>query len=93
MPRQPQPEQSMPVDQSRLAAMIDKLVAVQMDLKPLCGDPGSKFQQAKAQTNITEACEVLQSAIDDLRQVIFHLEGFSGMVESPPSSMKESGPA
>jgi hypothetical protein len=91
MPSQPPPEQLIPVDRSRLGAMIDKLVAVQMDLKPLCGNSGSKFQEAKAQTAISEACGVLQSAIDDLKQVIFRLEGFSGMVESPPSSTKESG--
>ena len=91
MPNQPPPEQWMPVDRSRLAAMIDKLVAVQMDLKPLCGNPGSKFQEAQAQSAIAEACKVLQSAIDDLKQVIFRLEGFSGMAASPPSSTKGSG--
>jgi hypothetical protein len=91
MPSQPPPEQRAPVDRSRLAAMIDKLVAVQMDLKPLCGDAGSKVREAKAQTIIAGACEILQSAIDDLKQVIFRLEGFPGMVESPPSSMKGSG--
>jgi hypothetical protein len=91
MPSQPPPEQSTPFDRSQVAALIDKLVAVQLDLKPLCDDSGSKVQQAKAQTVIAEACEVLQSAIDDLKQVVFRLEGFSGMVESSPSSMKESG--
>jgi hypothetical protein len=88
---QPPPEQSTPVDHRRLAVMIDKLVAVQLDLKPLCDDAGSKVQETKVQTVIAEACEVLQSAIDDLKQMIFRLEGFSGMVESPPSSMKGSG--
>jgi hypothetical protein len=91
LPSQPQPEQWMAVDRHRLTSMIDKLVAVQMDLKPLCGDARSKFHEAKAQAAITEACGVLQSAIDDLKQVIFSLEAMPGMVESPSSSAKESG--
>jgi hypothetical protein len=91
MRSQSPPEQWTPVDRSQLAALIDKLVAVQLDLKPLCDDAGSKVEEAKVQTVVAEACEVLQSAIDDLKQVIFRLEGFPGMVESPPSLMKGSG--
>ena len=70
--------------------MIDKLVAVQLDLKPLCDDTG-RIQEATAHTTIVEACDVLQSAIDDLKQVIFSLEGLPGMVESPSLSTRESG--
>ena len=90
MPSQPQPDQWMAVDRSRLTSMIDKLVAIQLDLKPLCVDTGSKIQEATPHTTIVEACEVLQSAIDDLKQVIFSLEGLPGMVESPTSSTKKS---
>jgi hypothetical protein len=79
----------MAVDRRRLTSMIDKLVAVQLDLKPLCDDTGSKIQEAHI--TIVEACEVLQSAIDDLKQVIFSLEGLQGMVESPSSSTNKSG--
>jgi hypothetical protein len=81
----------MAVDRSRLTSMIDKLVAVQLDLKPLCEETGSKIQDATSHITIVEACEVLQSAIDDLKQVIFNLEGLPGMVESPSSSTKKSG--
>lgn len=91
MSSQPPPEHWTPVDHSQLAALIDKLVAVQLDLKPLCDDAGSKIQGVTAQTVVAGACEVVQSAIDDLKQVIFRLEGFAGMVESRPSSMKERG--
>lgn len=68
--------------------MIDKLVAIQLDLKPLCDVTGSKIQEATSHITIIEAREVLQSAIDDLKQVIFSLEGLPGMVESPSSSTK-----
>ena len=91
MPSQTQPEQWMAVDRRRLTSMIDKLVAVRLDLKPLCDDTGSKIQEATAHITIVEACEVLQSAIDDLKQVIFSLEGLPGMVESPSSSTKKGG--
>ena len=91
MQSQPQPEQWMAVDRHRLTSMIDKLVAVQLDLKPLCDDTGNGILKATAHATIVEACEVLQSAIDDLKQVIFNLEGLPGMVESPSSSTKRSG--
>jgi len=91
LPSQPQPDQWMAVDRRRLTSMIDKLVAVQLDLKPLCADTGTKIQEATAHITIVEACEVLQSAIDDLKQVIFSLEGLPGMVESPSSSTKKGG--
>jgi hypothetical protein len=81
----------MAVDRSRLTSMIDKLVAVQLDLKPLCDDTGSKIQEATARVSIVEACDVLQSAIDDLKQVIFSLEGLAGMAESPSPSTKKGG--
>ena len=91
MPSQPQPEQWMAVDRHRLTSMIDKLVAVQLDLKPLCDDAGSRIQEATAHTTIVEACDVLQSAIDDLKQVIFSLEGLPGIVGSASLSTRESG--
>jgi len=71
--------------------MIDKLVAIQLDLKPLCDETGSRIQEATAHATIVEACEVLQSAIDDLKQVIFALEGLPGMVEPPSMSARENG--
>ncbi len=81
----------MAVDRRRLTSMIDKLVAVQLDLKPLCEATGRKIQEGTSHITIVEACEVLQSAIDDLKQVIFSLEGLPGMVESPSSSTEKGG--
>ena len=91
MPNQPRPEQWMAVDRHRLTSMIDKLVAVQLDLKPLCDETRTKIQEATAHTTIVEACDVLQSAIDDLKQVIFTLEGLPGTMESPSLSTRDSG--
>ena len=86
MPDQPRSEQPTPAQRSRLAAMIDNLVAVQMDLKPLCEDKGCNIPEGHGRTTIAEACNVLQSTIDDLKQVIFELEGIpamTGAAESP----------
>jgi hypothetical protein len=88
MSTQPPAELLESADRSRLTAMIDKLVAVQLDLKPMCDEPGNRVQEKTAQTTIAEACDVLQSAIEDLRQVIFRLDGFSDLVELPPSPMQ-----
>lgn len=81
----------MPFDRSRLTTMIDKLVAVQMDLNPLCDDAGNAVRDPKDRATIAEACLVLQSAIDDLKQVIFSLDGFPGTAEAPRSSARASG--
>jgi hypothetical protein len=90
MPSQPRSENSMPVHHGRLATMIDTLVAVQMDLKALCDRPADAVAGGRSQS-ITEACAVLQSAIDELKEVIRELEGTSGMVDpASPSSQGSS---
>jgi hypothetical protein len=91
VPSETQSDQSKPIDRGRLSTMIDKLVAVQMDLKPLCEDGGNTITNPRDRATITEACAVLESAIDDLKQVIFNLEGVPGVVQSLRSS-KASGP-
>ncbi len=72
-----QPGQKLwtPVDRSQLTALIDKIVAVQLDLKPLCHPAGGKRPlRQPPETTIAVACDILQSAIEDLRQVIQRLE-------------------
>jgi hypothetical protein len=61
-------------DHARLRSLIDKLVAVQLDLKPLCRDGGPRLEAHQVQTTLAAACEVLQLAIDDVREVIHHLD-------------------
>jgi hypothetical protein len=63
------------VDRRQITALIDKIVAAQLDLKPLCDPPGSIVRlKATPETTIAAACDILQSAIDDLRDVIRRLE-------------------
>jgi hypothetical protein len=62
------------VDAARLGALLDKLVAVQLDLEPIC-----KVRQQDvpgAQTDaVAEACALLRTAIADLREIILKLTG------------------
>ncbi|HEX4522236.1 MAG TPA: hypothetical protein VH704_01830 [Casimicrobiaceae bacterium] len=59
---------------ARLRFLIDKLVAVQLDLKPLCSDGGRRVEASRVQTTLAAACEVLQLAIEDVRDVIHQLD-------------------
>jgi hypothetical protein len=77
------PEQSgqklwAPIDRSLVTALIDKIVAVQLDLKPLCNPAGGPFPREQVEMTITAACDILQSAIDDLRNIIQRLEDLPG---------------
>ncbi len=90
MTSQPRSEKGMAIDRRRFAAMIDQLVAVQMDLKPLRGNADGALVGGQNQA-VTEACAVLQSAIDDLKQVIFELEDFPGAGSSAPPSAEGRG--
>jgi hypothetical protein len=74
MPEQTE-QTGTPQDHARLRSLIDKLVAVQLDLKPLCRAGGPRVEAHQVQTTLAAACEVLQLAIDDVREVIHHLDG------------------
>jgi len=73
------PEQSgqklwAPIDRRLVTALIDKIVAVQLDLKPLCNPTGPPYPREQVGTTIASACDILQSAIGDLRNIIQRLE-------------------
>ena len=57
----------------RLEALLDKLVAVQMDLEPVCGVGTERAQVVASLESIADACEVLRSAIADVRGLIYHV--------------------
>lgn len=61
-------------DHARLRSLIDKLVAVQLDLKPLCRDGGPRADTSRVQITLAAACEVLQLAIEDVRDIIHKLD-------------------
>jgi hypothetical protein len=60
---------------ARLEALLDKLVAVQMDLEPTCRVSGEGAPAGAASNAIAEACKVLHSAMADLRNIIQQVDG------------------
>jgi hypothetical protein len=65
------------VNSGRLAALLDKLVAVNLDLERLCGTPTARPQVPVTPQAIAEACDILQSAIADLRNIVYQAEGLT----------------
>jgi signal transduction histidine kinase len=58
-----------------LEALLDKLVAVHMDLEPACRASGEPADEAS--DTIVEACKVLHSAVADLRNIIGQVDGMN----------------
>ena len=63
------------VNSARLEALLDKLVALQLDLEPICGSATERRQTVTPLVTIAEACETLHSAIADVRDIICQAEG------------------
>jgi hypothetical protein len=61
----------------RLEALLDKLVAVQMDLDPICGAGGERVPVLAARDAIAGACTILHSAIADVRNIIYQVDGLT----------------
>ena len=55
----------------RLEALLEKLVAVQMDLEAVCGVDKERARVVASLGSIADACEVLRSAIADVRGIIY----------------------
>jgi hypothetical protein len=65
-------------DHSRdLAGLLDKLVAVDLDLEPIrkMVEDAAQVKPARADDAIAQACDVLRSAITDLRDLIHQIDG------------------
>jgi hypothetical protein len=63
------------VKSARFEALLDKLVAVQMDLEPVCGIGKHRTQVISPAVTIAEACDILRSAIADVRNIICQADG------------------
>jgi hypothetical protein len=60
-----------PGKSARFEALLEKLVRIQTDLAPTCGAGGESAQVVATVDSIAEACEVLRSAIADVRYIIY----------------------
>jgi hypothetical protein len=63
-----------------LEAALDKLVAVRMDLEPVCGSSGAGAHGIVSSELIASTCEILLSAITDIQNVI---RGIDDLGDSP----------
>ena len=73
------------VKSARFEALLDKLVAVQMDLELVCGDGTQRAQLVSSLDTIAEACHVLRSAIADVRNIIHQADGLMDLPEAVPA--------
>jgi hypothetical protein len=70
----------------RLEALLDKLVAVRMDLEPICGVGKDRAQVVASLDSIANACDVLNSAIANVRNIIGQVDGLNDPPGSPPAA-------
>src|ERR1700693_6467633 len=73
------------VNSGRLEALLDKLVAVQMDLEPVGGRGTERAQVVASLAAIADACSVLRSAIADVRSIIHQADGLMDLPEAVPA--------
>lgn len=74
------------VKSARFEALLDKLVAVQMDLEPVCGDGAQRAALVSSHDAIADACHALRSAIADVRNIIHQADGLMDMSEAVPAA-------
>ena len=73
------------VKSARFEALLDKLVAVQIDLEPVCGAGTERTQLVASLAAIADACSVLRSAIADVRNIIHQADGLMDLPEAVPA--------
>jgi hypothetical protein len=71
------------INSARLAALLDKLVAVDLDLSPICrgSEEGPVLAAGDA---IADACAILRSAIADLRNIVHQIDGLTYLLSRRP---------
>lgn len=82
MPNQRNKEGLRSAKSGRFEALLDKLVAVQMDLEPVCGVGKERVQIVASLEAIAESCDVLRSAIADVRNIIYEANGLTERPEA-----------
>src|ERR1700730_1545439 len=74
------------VKSGRFESLLDKLVAVQMDLEPVCGAGTERAQVFASLAAVADACSVLRSAIADVRNIIHQADGLLDLPEAVPAN-------
>jgi hypothetical protein len=75
----------------KIRAIPDKLVSMQIDLRPLCTDRAHDLP-ADARRKVASACDVLQSAIGDLQTVLEYVVDWEAADRRDRSMPSEAAP-
>jgi hypothetical protein len=75
-------ESQRPVKSGRFEKLLEKLVAVQTDLEPVCGAGTERVQVRASLDAIADACDVLRSAIADVRGFIYEANSLTERPEA-----------
>ena len=71
--------------------LLDKLVAVDLDLSPICREREERPLVAAGDA-IADACDILRSAIADLRNIIHQVDGLTDLpVAASENSVYRAG--
>lgn len=70
------------VTSARFETLLDKLVAVQMDLQPVCEEGRGGTRTVASCNTIADACDILHSAIADVRNIIHQVHGLTDLPEA-----------
>jgi hypothetical protein len=65
------------INSARLAVVLDKLVAIDFDLEPIARPSGERAPVIASPDAIADACDILRSAIVDLRNIIHEIDGLT----------------
>jgi hypothetical protein len=72
-----------------LADLLDKLIAVDLELEPFSKAAGDPTQQrVAASAAIGQTCDVLRSSIADLRSIILEIEGMPYLPSRKPGGRR-----
>jgi len=69
-------------ESGRFEALLAKLVAVQLDLDSICEVGKERAQIVASLDAIADACDVLLSAIADVRNIIYEANGLTRRPEA-----------
>jgi hypothetical protein len=70
------------LNSGRFEALLGKLVAVEMDLEPVCRVAKESAPGVASLDAIADACDVLRSAIADVRNIICQVNGLTERPEA-----------
>jgi hypothetical protein len=74
-----------------LADLLDKLIAVDLELEPFGRTIGGAYPApAEATASIRQTCDVLRSSIADLRRIILETEGMPYLAHVKPARRKHA---